>query len=370
MTACSICVRQKVPFDCDGRAQPLAALSKSDECSPTSTPIELAAWGSCVGIQRKLMRPRPFQTIIVATSPLLREGVARILGAEGFRIIASAPNFDDVALDSIQNQQSILLIADTTNDPGAVAGKIALFKNQHPTARIAVLASHCNLSDIVAAFRSGANAYFINVVDKCAFIKSLDLVMLGQTIVPPELLYFFMNHEDKEEDNTKEPDVETDPYAKSACGSKLVPSLSEQEINILRCLLEGDANKVIARKIDIAEATVKGHLKTILRKIRAENRTQAALWAMHNLSFIGSPGTMAEARWASSPKASTFCVAVSAETRTESTCAEAVGEGVDAAGTGSRRTHTTQQVSSIAVTERPQLQIGPRNLRLGRAVRG
>jgi two-component system nitrate/nitrite response regulator NarL len=54
----------------------------------------------------------------------------------------------------------------------------------------------------------------------------------------------------------------------------------------LNRLIEGDSNKVIARKIDIAEATVKVHIKAILRKIHVQNRTQAAIWAMSNgLSF-------------------------------------------------------------------------------------
>jgi DNA-binding NarL/FixJ family response regulator len=58
--------------------------------------------------------------------------------------------------------------------------------------------------------------------------------------------------------------------------------LSPREKCILRWLLLGDSNKVIARKIDIAEATVKVHIKAILCKIRAQNRTQAAIWAMNN----------------------------------------------------------------------------------------
>jgi hypothetical protein len=51
---------------------------------------------------------------------------------------------------------------------------------------------------------------------------------------------------------------------------------------ILRCLIEGGSNKSIARKNDIAEATVKVHVKAILRKIRVHNRTQAAIWGMNN----------------------------------------------------------------------------------------
>jgi two-component system nitrate/nitrite response regulator NarL len=51
-------------------------------------------------------------------------------------------------------------------------------------------------------------------------------------------------------------------------------------------LVEGDSNKVIARKMKIADATVKVHIKTILRKIRVDNRTQAAIWAIRNNAII------------------------------------------------------------------------------------
>jgi two-component system nitrate/nitrite response regulator NarL len=60
------------------------------------------------------------------------------------------------------------------------------------------------------------------------------------------------------------------------------PGLSEREAQILDGLVKGHANKVIARTCDIAEATVKVHMKGILRKIRVDNRTQAAIWAMKN----------------------------------------------------------------------------------------
>jgi len=60
------------------------------------------------------------------------------------------------------------------------------------------------------------------------------------------------------------------------------PCLSEREAQMLNGLVKGHANKVIARTCDITEATVKVHMKSILRKIRVDNRTQAAIWAMAN----------------------------------------------------------------------------------------
>ena len=55
--------------------------------------------------------------------------------------------------------------------------------------------------------------------------------------------------------------------------------LSNREIDILRCLLDGDPNKVISQRLRIADATVKVHIKAILRKLNVQNRTQAAMWA-------------------------------------------------------------------------------------------
>lgn len=65
-----------------------------------------------------------------------------------------------------------------------------------------------------------------------------------------------------------------------------LPSLSDREAQILHGLIQGHANKVIARTCDITEATVKVHMKSILRKIRVANRTQAAIWALEH----GYPG--------------------------------------------------------------------------------
>src|SRR6478735_4543818 len=68
---------------------------------------------------------------------------------------------------------------------------------------------------------------------------------------------------------------------RSADGSPF-SGLSGREVSILEGLMLGESNKVIARKLQIAEATVKVHVKAILRKVRVRNRTQAAMWAMQN----------------------------------------------------------------------------------------
>jgi two-component system nitrate/nitrite response regulator NarL len=177
-----------------------------------------------------------------------------------------------------------LLIIDVGVEPDATVGQIQLFKDQHPTARVAVLAERFHQDDMISAFRAGANVYFIKAANCTVFIKALELVMLGETILPAEFLSLFREHEHLD----LAPDPEANLNASLEVDDDHARRLSAREKCILRCLAEGSSNKLIARKIDIAEATVKVHVKAILRKIGVHNRTQAAIWAMNNGSGIWS----------------------------------------------------------------------------------
>jgi two-component system nitrate/nitrite response regulator NarL len=231
------------------------------------------------------MQHPPFATVLVGPSGLLREGLARILEAADFRVVASTTCLDDAVLGTLAKYQSILLIIDAGDDPGGIAGYIELFKKQHPAGRVAVLSDHYRPSEIVPAFRAGANAYFPSVAACDALIKYLELVMLGETILPPSILPIILDHKVDDLREATARDVGRAPEVMiEAEGQK--PQLSIRELCILRFLVEGDSNKVIARKVKIAEATVKVHVKAILRKIRVHNRTQAAIWAMNNGSFV------------------------------------------------------------------------------------
>ena len=72
----------------------------------------------------------------------------------------------------------------------------------------------------------------------------------------------------------------------------IADSLSARENDILRCLVGGNSNKAIARQLEITESTVKVHMKSLLRKINATNRTQAAIWGME--AGFGGSGQVTE----------------------------------------------------------------------------
>jgi two-component system nitrate/nitrite response regulator NarL len=144
------------------------------------------------------------------------------------------------------------------------------------------VADHYRLDEMVATFRAGANGYFIDVMTGDVFVKSLELVMMGEPIFPPAFMSYVL---DSENDHLRK-DVTGHAGALVLKTEEPTVRLSPREKSIMHCLIEGDSNKSIARKIDIAEATVKVHVKAILRKIRVQNRTQAAIWGMNHGSLV------------------------------------------------------------------------------------
>jgi two-component system, NarL family, nitrate/nitrite response regulator NarL len=258
-----------------------------------------------------------FGTVLIGHNALLRQGLAHILDATEFGVLASAPDTDIAALSSIPEDRPLLLIIEVSGDFEATLSQIESFKARYPAARVAVLAhphQFHRLPEMVLAFRAGANAYFVNVATCDVFIKSLELIMLGETILPSAILPLLCGNDGEPDDGNGHLDVDDinrcahdndvkdhdkfddglDDDTESVAG-KLpeieghhAPRLSSRQKLILHCLTVGDSNKTIARKIHITEATVKVHLKTILRKIRVHNRTQAAIWAMINGSLIST----------------------------------------------------------------------------------
>ena len=105
---------------------------------------------------------------------------------------------------------------------------------------------------------------------------------MGGTVFPPAFLSFALDTKSDHGRKAAPADENERAIFVVTDGATIAPQLSPREKSILRCLIEGDSNKCIARKIDIAEATVTVHVRAILRKIRVQNRTQAAIWAMNH----------------------------------------------------------------------------------------
>ncbi len=141
-------------------------------------------------------------------------------------------------------------------------------KSWNPSVNVVFLAKDLELELLVACFSAGASGLLLENISRSAFEKSLRLVGTGEKVFPSKLA-------------TLIPDLIAKFGAPREAAADLGDyRLSDREIDILRCLTNGQSNKVIARNLNIAESTVKVHVKRILQKIHATNRTQAALWGV------------------------------------------------------------------------------------------
>lgn len=98
-------------------------------------------------------------------------------------------------------------------------------------------------------------------------VYSIRLIAMGTKVMPSQIIQELI-------------DAGSGSGLHDVHGRDYMPELSEREIQILQCLAAGDANKEIATRLSVAEATVKAHVKAILRKLQVDNRTQAAIWAI------------------------------------------------------------------------------------------
>jgi two-component system nitrate/nitrite response regulator NarL len=214
------------------------------------------------------MKEQSINAVLLSANAVLSEGLVRIFERVGWNIVCSRSFPDDSILGSLPIESDVLLIVDASDDFDAAVNLIEPLKLHYPNGRVTVLVGQhqIQLPQLLVAFRMGASAYLANCRTPEALIKSLELVMLGEAILPMTMLTDLLNHQ----------------HGRSDRRGNHLPHLSAREVEIVRCLVEGNSNKVIARKMKIADATVKVHVKAILRKIRAANRTQVAIWAMRN----------------------------------------------------------------------------------------
>lgn len=229
-------------------------------------------------------------TVIVDDDELFRAGVAHLLDGEGFRIIFDGGRLDDLSAEKFHDSDAVVVIG-LGRDPKVGLSKLSLLSRTCKRLRIAVLSDTFRLEEMITAIKAGARGYFIKgSTSPEVLLKSLELMCLGRIVLPGEFSEALRHC--SELDSDASPGAESGgmvlqgqqvmaPLEALPLGS--FSKLSNREQMILRQLTEGATNKHIARNLTIAEATVKVHLKSLLRKIHVSNRTQAAMWARDHL---------------------------------------------------------------------------------------
>lgn len=136
---------------------------------------------------------------------------------------------------------------------------------QDPGAKIIVMVSRLRLALFVRAMQAGADGFLTDDMSGTALVQSLELAVAGEKVLPGLLAHFIARRGIYPLFRDGTPDT----------------SLLPRESDILKRLAQGQSNKAIANVLGISESTVKSCVKAILRKIAAQNRTQAAVWALN-----------------------------------------------------------------------------------------
>jgi DNA-binding NarL/FixJ family response regulator len=217
--------------------------------------------------------------ILIGKNSLVRAGIRHIL--DSTRFIVEEELEDSSTLSAFPDASSALYILNESHSGGALAEMVADLKAQCSSAWVVVLADHLDPTTIMRALQAGLNGLCSTKMDRDALIRALELVMLGETFISSAVVLTMLD--DMPQAPESQPNM-TPALTPANDTATIAHNLSSREVQILRRLMEGESNKVIARKLDIAEATIKVHIKSILRKVQAKNRTQAALWATAHLS--------------------------------------------------------------------------------------
>jgi two-component system nitrate/nitrite response regulator NarL len=207
-------------------------------------------------------------TFVIDANRLSREGLIAILTRGELNVAKEASSFAELPARSSEDAEPGLILIDCGSDPEGAHHDLEQLREWYPTARIVVLTACDNPNFLIACFGAPIDGLVSKNVSSSALLKSLHLIMAGERVFPSQLVSMLLA-------GGASANVST---PKLQAGS---PSLSERETQILQCLVAGDSNKAIANRLHVTEATVKVHLKSILRKIQVRNRTQAAIWALN-----------------------------------------------------------------------------------------
>jgi len=188
--------------------------------------------------------------LTVDDHPLLRKGIAALVNPEpDMKLIAEASNGSE-AIEMFRSHCPDVTIMDLQMPGMGGIEAIHRILSEFPNARIIVLTTYTGDVQVVRAIKGGARAYILKGHVHRELLETIRAVHAGQKRIPQEIAVQLVEHVSDE-------------------------ALSPREIDVLRLIAAGNANKQIADRLSIGEASVKSHVANILSKLGANDRTHA-----------------------------------------------------------------------------------------------
>jgi DNA-binding NarL/FixJ family response regulator len=186
---------------------------------------------------------------------LLREGIAAVIDGQEDMILAGQASNGREAIESFQRLRPDVTLMDLRMPDMSGIEAIIAIRTEFPSARIIVLTTYAGDAQAAAALKAGACGYLLKNLVRTELLETIRAVHAGKRRIPPEIATEIAEH------------VADD-------------ALTDREVEVLRRVAAGKSNKLIAAELDISEGTVKTHMKSILPKLDASDRTHAVMIAL------------------------------------------------------------------------------------------
>jgi DNA-binding NarL/FixJ family response regulator len=193
--------------------------------------------------------------LTVDDHPMLREGIAATIARQSDMILVGEAVNGREAIEAFRTTRPDVTLMDLQMPEMNGVEAISAIRAEFPAARIIVLTTYKGDVQAVRALKAGASGYLLKSALRKEMIDAIRTVFAGRPSIPAEIAIQIAEH------------VAAD-------------GLSEREVEVLRCVAQGAANKEVAVQLHISEETVKVHMKHILEKLAATDRTHAVTIAL------------------------------------------------------------------------------------------
>jgi two-component system nitrate/nitrite response regulator NarL len=213
-------------------------------------------------------------TLLICRNAILHAGLRHILSDTLFALADDVfePTSD---VSAFAGREPVLILLCESLALDEYLETLARLKAQCPSAWVVVLADHLEPNSVLRLFQAGLSGLCSPAMVGSGLVKALELVAAGETFIPAAVGLALLDQSCQ-----SRPDAQA---SRTTPAAGLTGRLSDRETRILYCLVQGASNKEIAYRLGLAEVTVKVYIKSILRKVQAANRTQAAMWARQHL---------------------------------------------------------------------------------------
>ncbi|WP_432452650.1 MULTISPECIES: two-component system response regulator NarL [unclassified Agarivorans] len=201
--------------------------------------------------------------MLVDDHPLFRKGLQQLIAMEDDLVVLSEYNNGSDAIIGALHDDPDLIILDLNMQGMDGLETVRLMREQHITARIVMLTVSDAEDDVLAAIENGADGYLLKDMEPEDIVENIKQAVLGKLALSDRLTKVLAQswHKPKQQ-----PD------------ENLLESLTGRESQILILIAKGMSNKLIAQELRITDATVKVHVKHLLKKLNLRSRLEAAVW--------------------------------------------------------------------------------------------